>query len=117
MAADSEQIEIMVEDIQTAQEIVENIAKIKPLTSFSFTLSSEGQKAVNITLQLIEWGIGKNKAKLKQAALDVVSPLSGTEPGEPNNINLTEFEIKAMEAILGVIERALSKQKDGVLTL
>jgi hypothetical protein len=116
MAADTDRLEIDIEDIQTAQEIVGNMSNLKPLTSLSFTLSVEGLNAVKETLRLIEWGIGKNKPKLKQAALDVMSPLAGSDPGVPNNINLTEFEIKAIEEVLAVIERALSKYKDGMVT-
>jgi hypothetical protein len=116
MATDTDRLEIDIEDIQTAQEIVGNIANLKPLTSLSFTLSAEGSSAVKEILRLIEWGIGKNKPKLKQAALDVFSPLLDSDPGVPNNINLTEFEIKATEEVLAVIERALSKYKDGMVT-
>jgi hypothetical protein len=116
MAADKDRLEINIEDIQTAQEIVGKIASLKPLTSLSFTLSAEGLSAVKETLRLIEWGIGKNKPKLKQAALDVLSPVAGSDPGVPNNINLTEFDIKAIEEVLAVIERALSKYKDGMVT-
>lgn len=116
MAADTDQLEIHIEDIQTAQEIVGEIGNLKPLTSLSFTLSAEGLSAIKETLRLIEWGIGKNKSKLKAAALEVISPLADSDPGVPNNINLTEFEIKAMEEVLAVIGRAISKYKDGMVT-
>lgn len=117
MTAEIDQNEILVEDAETAREIVETIANIKPETSLSFTLSSEGLRAVMASLQLIDWGIGKNKPKLKAAALEVITPLADAEPGLPNNVNLTEFELKAMEEVLAVLERALSKEKDGVITL
>ena len=117
MTADTDEKEVMVEDIQTAQEIFGAIVKIKPLTSLSFTLSNEGLTAVNETLRLIEWGIGKNKPKIKEAALSVLSPLVDSEPGMPNNVNLTEFELKALGEVLSVLERALSKNKDGVVTI
>jgi molecular chaperone DnaK (HSP70) len=116
MADDQNKIEINVESIQTAQEIIEAFTGLKPLSSFSFTLSMDGQDAVNEVLRLVEWGIGKNKSKLKDAALGVISPLAESVPGLPNNVNLTEFEIKSMEEVLSLIERTLSKHKDGVVT-
>jgi len=115
MAEDKNQIEINIESIQIAQEIIETFTRLKPLSSFSFTLNPDGLAAVNEVLRLIHWGIGKNKPKLKDAALDVLAPLVESEPGMPNNVNLTEFEIKSMEEVLALIERALSKHKDGVV--
>jgi hypothetical protein len=109
MTADTDRIEIKIEDLQTAQEIVGRIAKIKPLTSFSFTLKGEGLTAIKETLRLVEWGIGKNKPKLKEAALDVLSPLIDADQGLPINVNLTEFEML-------LIERSISKHKDGSVT-
>jgi hypothetical protein len=89
---------------------------LKPLSSLSFTLSTDGLEAVNEVQRLIDWGIGKNKSKIKDAALSVISPLAESDPGLPNNVNLTEFDIKSMEEVLALIERSLSKHKDGVLT-
>lgn len=116
MAADVDRIEIKKEDLQTAQEIIGAFTNLKPLTSFSFTLNDEGLTALKETLRLIEWGIGKNKLKLKEAALEVLSPLSDDDQGAPININLTEYEIKAMEEVSVLIERAISKHKDGMVT-
>jgi hypothetical protein len=116
MVADKNQIEINVESIQTAQEIVEAFAGLKPISSFSFTLNTNGLDAVREVSRLIEWGLGQNKSKLKEAALSVLSPLAESESGVPNNLNLTEFEIKSMEEVLALIEKALSKHKDGIVT-
>jgi hypothetical protein len=116
MAVDADRIEIKIEDLQTAQEIIGTFVNLKPLTSFSFTLNGQGLTAVKETLRLIEWGIGKNKPKLREAALDVLSPLVDDDQGVPINLNLTEYEIKAMEEVSVLIERAISKHKDGVVT-
>ena len=89
---------------------------MKPVSSFSFTLNTDGLSSVSEVLRLVNWGIGKNKPKLKGAALDVLSPLVESEPGVPNNVNLTEYEIKSMEEVLALIDRALSRHKDGVVT-
>ncbi len=115
MAEDMSQIEINVESIQTGHKIVETFANLKPLSSLSFTLNTDGLAAVSEVVRLVHWGIGKNKSKLKDAALDMLLPLAESEPGIPNNVNLTEFDIKAMEEVLTLIDRALSKHKDGVV--
>jgi hypothetical protein len=116
MSTDNNRIEINVVDLGTAVEIIENLAGLKPLTSFSFSLNEEGVSAVNEVLRLVEWGIGKNKPKLKEAALEVLLPLVEPESGTPLNVNLNEYEVKSMEEVLALIERALDKHKDGVLT-
>ena len=116
MAAVKESIELNIDSIEVAQQIVGTLVGIKPLNSLSFTLSEEGVDAVNETVKLVEWGIGKNKTKIKKAALDTLKPLAESEPAKPINVNLTEFEIKTMEEVLELIERALEKHKDGVLT-
>jgi hypothetical protein len=79
-------------------------------------LSTDGLAAISEVIRLIHWGIGKNKPKLKNTALDVLLPLTESEPGVPNNVNLTEFDIKAMGEVLELIDRTLSKHKDGVVT-
>ena len=116
MSTDTDRIEINVVDLGTAVEIMEALADLKPLTSFSFSLNEEGVSAVNEVLRLVEWGIGKNKPKLKKAALEVMLPLIEPEPGTPLNVNLTEYEVKSMVEVVALIVRALDKHKDGVLT-
>ena len=116
MVTDTDRIEINIEDLQTAQEIFGTIVKIKPLTSFSFTLNGEGLTAIKETLRLVEWGIGKNKPKLKEAAIDILSPVVDVDQGLPININLNEYEIKAIEEVLALIDRSISKYKEGVVT-
>lgn len=114
--AETDQLEITLKDLQTAGEIIETIANIKPLTSLSFTLNSDGITALKETLKLIEWGIGNNKPKLKEAALAVLSPLVDIDKGLPMNVNLSEYEIKAMTEVLALIERSITNYKDGVVT-
>jgi len=116
MAAEKESIELKIESIEIAQQIVSALVGVKPLNSLSFTLSEEGVEAVNETVKLVEWGIGKNKTKIKKAALGILTPLAESEPAKPLNVNFTEEEIKAVEEILELIERALEKHKDGVLS-
>ena len=116
MAAEKDSIDLKIESIEIAQQVVGTLAGIKPLNSLSFTLSEDGLGAVNETVKLVEWGIGKNKSKIKRAALEILNPLAESEPAKPLNVNFTELEVKSMEEVLELIERALEKHKDGVLT-
>lgn len=116
MAADKDRIELKIDKIEIAQQIVGTLAGIRPLNSLSFTLSENGVDAVIETVKLVEWGIGKNKSKIRKAALDILKPLAESEPAKPVNVNFTEPEVKSIGEVLELIERALEKHKDGVLS-
>jgi hypothetical protein len=112
----TKQLEINEESLGIGLEIVQCLSEIKPLSSLSFKLNDEGVEAVNEVLALAEWGIGKNAYKLKEAALDVFNGMLEHPDGAPINVNLTEYEIKAMKTVMDLIERSLDKHADGVLT-
>lgn len=112
----TKQLEINEESLGIGLEIVQQLSELKSLSSFSFTLSDEGVDAVNEVLELTEWGIGENAYKLKEAAIGVFSDILEHPDGAPVNVNLTEYEIKAMEKVTDLIERSLDKHNDGVLT-
>jgi hypothetical protein len=112
----SQEITITPEIVEVAQEIFSEFVKLKPERSLSFSLTAEGVEAISEAKKLADWGIGGNKPKLKETALENLESLEDSEPGEPLNVNFTEYEIKAMEEVLSVIERALEKHKDGVLS-
>lgn len=97
-------------------EIVQSLSELKPLSSFSFTLSNEGFDAVNQVFALAEWGIGKNAYKLKKSALKVFNDILEHPNGSPINVNLTEYEIKAMKTVMSLIERSLDNHTNGILT-
>jgi hypothetical protein len=63
---------------------------------------------------VVDWGMGKNMAKMKDAALTNIDLLL-TSPGERVNINLTEYECKSIGAVASLVERSLDKEKDGLL--
>jgi hypothetical protein len=112
----AKQFEINEESLSIGLEIVQCLTEIKPLTSLSFTLSKEGVVAVNEVLELSEWGIGKNAHKLKESAFKVFNGILEHPSGAPINVNLTEFEINAMNKVLSLIEKSLNEHKNGVLT-
>ena len=108
----TKELEINEESLCIGLEIVQCLSEIKPLQSLSFTLSNEGVIAVNEVSTLTEEGIGKNAYKLKEAALDVFNAILEHPDGVPINVNLTEYEIKAMKTVMDVIERSLDKHTD-----
>ena len=65
---------------------------------------------------MAEWGIGGNKPKLKQTALEILSEIGKAEPGEPVNVNFTEYEVKSMGEVLSVVEKALDEHEEGVIS-
>lgn len=112
----TKEFEINEESLGIGLEIVQCLSEIKPLSSFSFTLNDAGVDAINEVLALTEWGIGKNAYKLKEAAMDVFSDILEHPDGAPVNVNLTEYEIKAMNKVTDLIERSLDKHTNSVLT-
>ncbi|MCB2179866.1 hypothetical protein KQH54_01950 [bacterium] len=113
--AQSEEIKIDPIITEIAQNIFTELANLKPETSLSFTLNEQGSNAISQAIALAEWGIGGNKPKLKEAALENLNAIDEIPPGEPVNVNFTKYEVKAMAEVLSVIEKALETHTDGVL--
>lgn len=103
------------ERLELAEEIFKTLADLRPEKSLSFTLAVEGAEAVEDALLIVEWGIGGNKPKLKEAALEVVSAINEVPHGQPVNVNLTEYEIKAMGEVVEAVNKAGESHKEGVL--
>lgn len=112
----ADEITINPEIVKVAQAIFTEFSTLKPERSLSFSLTEEGVDAISEAKKLADWGIGGNKPKLKETALEYIEGLEDSNPGEPLNVNFTEYEIKAMGEVLSVIERALENHEDGVLS-
>lgn len=112
----TKELEINEKALGIGLEIVQSLSALKPLSSISFSLSNEGIEAVDEVLALSEWGIGKNAYKLKEAAIEVFNDILEHPDGAPINVNLTEYEIKAMKTVMELIEKSLDKHTNGVLT-
>ena len=112
----TKQLDINKESLSIGLEIVQCFTELKPRTSLSFTLSEEGVNAVNEVLALAESGIGDNAHKLKGAALEVFNGILEHPNGAPINVNLTKYDIKAMEKVKQIIERTLDKRTNGGLS-
>lgn len=113
--AQSDEIRIDPDITEVAQTIFTELANLKPETSLSFTLSEQGADAISQAITLAEWGIGGNKPKLKETALENLNAIDQIPSGEPVNVNFTKYEVKAMGEVLSVIEKALETHDEGVL--
>lgn len=100
---------------ELAAEIVAALAALRPEKSLSFVLSPEGKLAVEQAISITDWGIGGNKPKLKETALENLSLINNIEAGHPVNVNLTDYEIKAMGEVLDVIRRVLENHQNGIV--
>ena len=103
--------------VELGKEIFSALSELRPEKSLSFVLTEEGAEAVQLAISLVDWGIGGNKPKLKETALACLAEMNEVSAGDPLNVNFTDYEIKAMAEILAVLEKALEKQKDGILEL
>ncbi|MFN2146292.1 MAG: hypothetical protein ACK2T7_13140 [Anaerolineales bacterium] len=101
--------------LELAKEIFGTLAEQRPEQSLSFVLSDDGEEAVSDAVKIVEWGIGGNKSKLKATALEVLEEMDQVPAGAPININLTEYELKAMEEVVAAVEKAIDNHQDGVL--
>ena len=108
-------LEIDVKNFGYGLEIFAQIADFKPYSSYSFQLSPKGYDAVNEVRRLAEWGMGKNMYKMKKAALEILGSMLACSPEERVNLCITEYESKSLGAVEKLTERALKKQKDGIL--
>jgi hypothetical protein len=113
---DKKEVQINPEVVGVAQQIMEHLAQVRPEHSLSFVLNAEGVSAIDESIKIAEWGIGGNKPKLKATALEILNSISEAEPGDPVNVNFTEYEVKAMEEVLDVLGKALETHEDGLLT-
>ena len=108
-------MKINVENLEYAHTLVQQLSEFKPESSFSFRLSQQGYDAITEALSVAEWGMGKNMPKMRAAVLEIFEAILSDSPGEPVNVNFTEYECKSLQAAVDLIERSLAKQKDGVL--
>ena len=114
MAKDTK-VQIEVESVELAKQIMDQLSQVRPEQSLSFVLNDDGVAAIGESIKIAEWGIGGNKPKLKATALEILNSINEVAAGEPVNINLTEYEVKSMEEVLEVLTKALEVHEEGVL--
>jgi len=100
--------------LTTGLQIVQEIADFQPYSSISFFATENILDAVEETSRLVDWGMAKNKHKMKATALEIMENIAEVDPGEPVNLNLDEYQLDSMAAAADLIERTLDEKKDGV---
>lgn len=108
-------LEVNVANLAFGFEIFQEISECKPYSSYSFQINEQTFNSFDQIRQLVEWGMGKNMPKMKQASLEILDSILSSSPGEPVNLNFSEYECKAMQAVKEIIGRSLEKQKNGIL--
>ncbi len=112
----NDEIKINPKLLETAREVFVTISEQRPEHSFSFVLTEEGYHALEDAIKVVEWGIGGNKPKLKETALEQLAEFMNIAQGNPVNINMTEYELKSMGEVVEAIDKALDSHEDGVLS-
>ena len=100
--------------LNTGLEVMQGIAGFQPYSSISFQVTEKILNAITEAGKLVDWGMAKNKHKMKETALDILDDIQEAQPGEPVNLNLDDYELKSIAAAADLIERTLEDQKDGV---
>lgn len=100
--------------LTTSLEVIQGIADFQPFSSISFLATENILEAVEEATRLVDWGMAKNKHKMKATALDIMEIIIESDPGDPVNLNLDEYELNSMAAAADLIERTLDDRKDGV---
>lgn len=111
----SKTLEVNAEDLEYGLEIVREISRFQPYSSISFELSDRIISAIEQTIQLTDWGMAKNKHKMKETAAEILDTIVDGSPGEPVNLNLTKYERKSIRAVVKLVKRVLENKKDGVV--
>ena len=100
--------------LTTSLKLMQGIAGFQPYSSISFLATENILEAVEEASELVDWGMAKNMHKMKATALDIMEFITESDPGEPVNLNLDEYELKSVAAAAELIERTLDEKKDGV---
>lgn len=70
--------------------------------------------AVREGRRLTDWGMAKNKSKMKATALEIMDQIVEIPPGDPVNLNLDDYQLKSLAEVGSLHEAALEDKKDGL---
>jgi hypothetical protein len=108
-------IQLNLNDLKTGSMILKEISAFRPYSSISFQSSKEIISAAREVKRLAQWGMAKNKHKMKESVINTMDLILCCEPEEPVNLNLSKYEVKSVKALSKLVKRTLNQQKDGVL--
>lgn len=108
-------IELDGQALNLGLELIQRIARFQPFSSISFMATERVLTAVEESSRLVDWGMAKNKHKMKATAVEIMEQITEADPGDPINLNLDGYELDSMAAAADLIERTLDNRVDGVL--
>ena len=100
--------------IRTGFEIFDQIAAFQPFSSISFLKTDRIQESIRETQRLVDWGMAKNKPKMKEAALMVIDQMMSVARGDHINMNLDDYQLKSLAEVSSLLERALENKITGL---
>jgi hypothetical protein len=100
--------------LNTGLAVMQGISEFQPYSSISFLATDQILGAVVEVGKLVDWGMAKNMQKMKSAALEIIEIITESMAGDPVNLNLDDYQLKSISAVVDLIERTLDEGKDGV---
>ena len=100
--------------IKTGLGVINELADFQPYSSISFMMTDQIFSALQEGRRLADWGMAKNKPKMKEAALDIIDEVLLVSPGNPVNLNLDEYQLKSLGEVVSLFSAALENKKDGL---
>ena len=94
---------------------MKEILTFRPFSSISFQSTGEIVSAAQEVKRLTEWGMAKNKHKMKESAVNTMDTILYVEPDDPVNFNLSKYELKSIKAVSKLVKRTLDQLEDGVV--
>ena len=95
--------------------LLKEISTFRPYSSISFQTTEEIISAAQELKRLAQWGMAKNKHKMKESVINTIDSILCCEPEEPVNLNLSKYELKSVKALSKLVKRTLDQQKDGAV--
>jgi hypothetical protein len=111
----SKQIKVSKKDLKIGSILLKELAAFRPYSSISFQSSEEIISAAQEVKRLAQWGMAKNKHKMKESVINTMDLILCCEPEDPVNLNLSKYELKSVKALSKLVKRTLNQQKDGAV--
>jgi hypothetical protein len=110
-------IQLKQNDLKVGSILLKEITTFRPHSSISFQSSEEIISAAQEVKRLAQWGMAKNKHKMKESVINTMDVILCCEPEEPVNLNLSKYELKSVKALSRLVKRTLDQQKDGAVLI
>jgi hypothetical protein len=111
----SKKIQVSKKQLNLGFMLLKEISTFRPFSSISFQCSGEIISAVEEVKNLADWGMPKNKHKMKASAINILDSILCCEPEEHVNLNLSKYELDSLIVLTQLVKRTLDQQKDGAV--